>query len=103
MINAMTKRKDMTKRPTANSKAITTMTAMQAMKAMKATKAMKKKLAALGSPISKLKLVLGCPKCRGSPKGCGVCRSPKFTGKRGPDCAMKKAMKAMNTMKRMGA
>jgi len=29
-------------------------------------------------------LVLGCPKCRRSPLGCGQCRNPAFTGSRGP-------------------
>ena len=33
-------------------------------------------------------LLLGCSKCRFLPKGCGVCRNPSFSGKRGrPGCS----------------
>ena len=34
--------------------------------------------------VSGAKRVLGCAKCRGSPKGCTQCRNPKFSGVRGP-------------------
>ena len=33
---------------------------------------------------AKAKLVFGCAKCRGNPKGCTQCRSPKFASTRGP-------------------
>lgn len=36
-------------------------------------------------PITEVPLVLGCGKCRRSPKGCGQCRNPAFKGKRGTD------------------
>jgi hypothetical protein len=55
-----------------------------------------------------MKLVLGCGKCRGSPRGCGQCSSPAFKGRRGASCVTpkKKTMKSMSmkkTMKSMGA
>ena len=37
---------------------------------------------AAAPPQGKGKLMLGCGKCRGSPKGCGQCRDPKYGGKR---------------------
>ena len=36
-----------------------------------------------GKAKAKAKLVLGCSKCRYSGGGCGVCRNPSFSGKRG--------------------
>lgn len=42
-----------------------------------------KKKADAGEGSAETSLVLGCSKCRYSDRGCGVCRDPKFRGKRG--------------------
>ena len=60
----------------------------------------KQKISALRAKAKKIKLVLGCGKCRGSPIGCSTCLNPNYSGKRGPKTAMKKAvMKVMKKKK----
>ena len=61
-------------------------------KATAKVKAKAKPKSKLPAPSSK-KLVLGCSKCRFSPRGCEQCKNPRFSGKRACRTAMKKTIK----------
>ena len=71
------------KKPSANTKKTATTTNTSAKKTGKqAGKAKAACMKAAVKPKGKAGILLGCSKCRGSHKGCGVCRDPNFQGRR---------------------